>query len=68
MILENVRCGRKRHLWLSVAWDLHVDARRDLDDVHGSNIPLHALNKLPAKDYSKKLASGKVSPEGVWAW
>ncbi|KAK9794625.1 hypothetical protein WJX73_001066 [Symbiochloris irregularis] len=47
LVLENVKCGRKRHLWISAGSDLVVDARRDLDDIHASDVPLHALNKLP---------------------
>ncbi|KAK9811987.1 hypothetical protein WJX73_006484 [Symbiochloris irregularis] len=47
LILENVRCGRKRHLWISIASDLRVDARRDLDDVGAKDVAVHPLNKLP---------------------
>lgn len=28
LILENWRCGRKRHLWVSIASDLKIDAAR----------------------------------------
>lgn len=56
LILENWRCGRKRHVWLSIGSDLKVDACRDLADIGASFIEVHALNKLP---YGK-LASGKV--------
>ncbi|KAL6767860.1 hypothetical protein ACKKBF_B36890 [Auxenochlorella protothecoides x Auxenochlorella symbiontica] len=47
LILENWRRGRRRHLWLTIGPDLRVDARRDLDDVGATEIPLHSLNKLP---------------------
>ena len=46
LILENWRCGRKRHLWISIGSDLRVDARRDLNDANGEGIEIHALNKL----------------------
>ena len=46
LILENWRCGRKRHLWISIGSDLRVDARRDLNDANGEDIEIHALNKL----------------------
>ncbi|GAB4817769.1 hypothetical protein N2152v2_004815 [Parachlorella kessleri] len=62
LVLENWRAGRRRHLWLSVGSDLKFDARRDLDDVGATDIPIHALNKLP---YAK-LDSAKVGvKEGV---
>ncbi|KAK2077490.1 hypothetical protein QBZ16_004335 [Prototheca wickerhamii] len=47
LVYENWKRGRRRHLWISIGSDLRVDARRDLDDVGGADIPLHALNKLP---------------------
>lgn len=47
LVLENWRCGRKRHLWLTIGTDLRIDSRRDLDDVGANDIPLHPLNKLP---------------------
>lgn len=46
LILENWRCGRNRHLWISIGSDLRVDARRDLNDANGEEIEIHALNKL----------------------
>lgn len=46
LILENWRCGRHRHLWISIGADLKVDARRDMDDVGANDIEVHALNKL----------------------
>lgn len=46
LILENWRCGRTRHLWISVGSDLRVDARRDLNDANAQGIEIHALNKL----------------------
>ncbi|MCO5607600.1 hypothetical protein L7F22_061797 [Adiantum nelumboides] len=59
---ENWQQGRRRALWLSVGSDLRFDARRDLNDVGASCIPLHALNKL---SYAK-LESTKVGvKEGV---
>lgn len=56
LILENWRCGRKRHVWLSIGSDLKVDACRDLADIGASFIEVHPLNKLPYGN----LASGKV--------
>lgn len=47
LVLENWRCGRRRHLWLTIGTDLRIDSRRDLDDVGAAEIPLHPLNKLP---------------------
>ena len=47
LLLENWRCRRKRHLWVSIASDLRVDARRDLDDVAAQDVSVHALNKQP---------------------
>lgn len=58
LILENWRCERKRHLWLTIGTDLRIDSRRDLDDVGATDIPLHPLNKLP---YGQ-LDSEKVPP------
>ncbi|CAD7698075.1 unnamed protein product [Ostreobium quekettii] len=63
MILENWKAGRKRHVWVSISADLKHDARRDLDDVHASDIHLSALSKMP---YGKlKLSNGKTLVEGV---
>ena len=47
LILENVRCGREKHIWLSTAADLRIDARRDLDDIKAQEVDLHALNRQP---------------------
>lgn len=48
LIFENWLQGRKKAIWLSASADLHIDARRDLDDVSGRNkIPHFCLNKLP---------------------
>ena len=38
LILENWRCGRKRHMWISIGSDLKIDAARDLSDVGASDI------------------------------
>ena len=56
LVMENWRCGRRRHLWLSIGSDLRIDARRDLDDAGGTDIEVHPLNKMP---YAK-LDSDKV--------
>lgn len=32
LVLENWRCGRKRHLWLTVGSDLKVDSRSGIQD------------------------------------
>ena len=58
LVLENWRCGRVRHLWVSIASDLRVDAKRDLEDVAAQHVPVHALNKQP---YAA-LDSDKVCP------
>ncbi len=47
LILENARCGRTKHIWLSTAADLRIDARRDLDDIKALDVELHALNRQP---------------------
>ncbi|GMH44841.1 hypothetical protein BSKO_12793 [Bryopsis sp. KO-2023] len=47
LILENWRCGRKRHLWVSISADLVHDARRDLEDVGAGFIGVHPLLKKP---------------------
>lgn len=47
LVLENVRRGRQRHVWVSIGSDLWVDARRDLNEISAPDVPLHALNKLP---------------------
>ena len=47
LVMENWRRGRRKHLWLSIGSDLRLDARRDLDDAGGTDIKIHALNKLP---------------------
>ena len=38
IIYENWQAGRHRHLWISVSSDLHLDARRDLDDIGANHI------------------------------
>ena len=43
LILEWVRRGCPRHLWLSIASDLVHDARRDLDDLGAQHIRCHTL-------------------------
>ena len=53
-----MRCGRPKHIWLSTAADLRIDARRDLDDIKASHVELHALNRQP---YCR-LDSPEVSP------
>lgn len=62
LILENWRAGRKRHLWISVSADLKHDARRDLDDVNATDIPVHPLSKL---SYGKMSSGGSRLVEGV---
>lgn len=57
LILENWRKGRHQHIWISIGADLKLDAQRDLHDVGASDIPVHALNKLP---YGK-LAGHKIN-------
>ena len=47
IVLENWRCGRRRHLWFSASADLAADARRDLDDLGAEEVKVHPLNKLP---------------------
>lgn len=62
LVAENWARGRRRHLWVSIASDLRLDARRDLDDAGAPDVPLHALNKLP---YGR-LAGAKIGvTEGV---
>ena len=58
LIMENWRCKRKRHLWLTIGTDLRIDSRRDLDDIGATDIPLHPLNKLPY---------GQLDSDKVWA-
>ena len=55
--MENWRCKRKRHLWLTIGTDLRIDSRRDLDDIGATDIPLHPLNKLPY---------GQLDSDKVW--
>jgi len=47
IIYDNWLRGRKRHLWVSVSADLMQDARRDLDDIGATDIPIHNITKLP---------------------
>ena len=57
LVLENLRCERKRHIWISIGSDLRVDARRDLDDVGAKDVAVHALNKLPYAALDSEKAS-----------
>ena len=50
LVLENWRCHRRRHVWLSVGADLKIDSRRDLDDVGAPDVEVYALNKMPYQD------------------
>ena len=43
LILENFQQGRKKAVWLSASADLHIDARRDLDDVGLTTFRHHVL-------------------------
>ena len=66
LILENWRCGRKRHLWISIGADLKVDARRDMDDVNAKAIEIHALNKLQyGRLDGDKVTLGELSPVDI---
>ena len=47
MVIESWCRGHKRALWLSVSSDLELDARRDLEDVGGGDIPVHNLTRNP---------------------
>ncbi|RHN74383.1 putative chromatin regulator PHD family [Medicago truncatula] len=62
LIWENWHHGRRKTLWISVGSDLKFDARRDLDDMGASCIPVHALNKLP---YTKLDTKSVGVREGV---
>ena len=44
LFLENWIQGRKKGIWLSISQDLQHDARRDLDDVDGTDIPTIVLS------------------------
>lgn len=46
IIYENHLHGRTRSLWVSISADLHVDARRDLDDIGATEIPVANLAKM----------------------
>ncbi|KAK9865736.1 hypothetical protein WJX84_001418, partial [Apatococcus fuscideae] len=59
LILENVRCGQGKHIWLSTAADLRIDARRDLDDIKAQEVDLHALNRQPYCNLSSPEANLK---------
>ncbi|KAH8050072.1 hypothetical protein JL722_11607 [Aureococcus anophagefferens] len=48
IIHNNWRCGRKKHVWVSISADLVEDARRDLKDV---NEPKIELAKWCGKDF-----------------
>lgn len=41
IIYENFLQGRRRHIWISVSADLHLDARRDLDDIGAVTVDCH---------------------------
>lgn len=41
IIYENWAQGRRRHIWVSVSTDLHLDARRDLDDIGALAVDCH---------------------------
>ncbi len=63
-VYENWVRGERRHLWLSAAADLYLDARRDLDDIGAHEIRQVILSKLP---YGKiKTTYGEDGwPEGL---
>jgi hypothetical protein len=46
IVLDNYQQGRYRHIWCSISTSLFYDARRDLNDLGRSNVPLHPLHKL----------------------
>lgn len=48
IVWENWLRGRKRACWFTCNNDLVVDARRDLDDIGASDIPLRSLTGLDA--------------------
>ncbi|KAH8060371.1 hypothetical protein JL721_9133 [Aureococcus anophagefferens] len=48
IIHNNWRCGRKKHVWVSISADLVEDARRDLKDVNEPKIEVRALNDWKA--------------------
>jgi hypothetical protein len=49
IVLENWMLGRKKHIWLSISADLHIDARRDLDDIDAGFIQQCPLRSLSYK-------------------
>ena len=49
LIHENWLRGRVKHLWISVSGDLHLDARRDLDDIGAKKIRCFTMKGLPMK-------------------
>lgn len=49
LILENYLCGRKKSVWISISNDLVEDAKRDLNDIAASNIPVHMLKQVNIK-------------------
>ena len=48
IIHNNWRCGRRKHVWVSISADLIEDARRDLKDVNEPKIEVRALNDWKA--------------------
>jgi hypothetical protein len=41
IIYENWLQGRHRHIWVSVSADLHLEARKDLDDIGANAVACH---------------------------
>lgn len=46
LVLENWAQDRKKSIWLSASADLHLDARRDLDDVGAEHIQHFCLKDM----------------------
>eukprot|EP00940_MAST-03C_sp_MAST-3C-sp2_P000905 g905.t1 len=46
IILDNMRQGRTKALWISVSSDLFLDARRDFDDLDARDMPMLSVSKV----------------------
>ena len=63
---QQAGCGlQQRAVWLSVSRDLGVDARRDLDDIGATDVPLHHLTKLPYGPIERMPRQEEGRPRGA---
>ena len=66
LIKENWLRGRKKHIWFSASRELYHDARRDLRDVDGTEIPTMMLKDIASLDDFEVRAPGIADRYSPW--